>query len=182
MGQRNQTMGSFLSGVSEAPPKVLRSIRNLNLGPRSWQKVINPEPASLPWEKLRYEGKEDSGSGLQYEVWENDRYYCSVRRFKKGWFLKNRPYIVIGISNADKSARHDWRDFQAIKNDICGRDWEAVELYPAESRHKDPSNRFYLWCCEKGLLDFGLPGGRLVLDADEAVAPQRPFPASKEDA
>ena len=174
-------MGSFLTGSAEAPPHVMRSIRNLSLDPGTWQQLSRPEPASLPWEKLRYTGDEDAGHGLVHECWENTRYHCSVRRFTKGWFLKNQPYIVIGISNADESARHDWRDFQSIKNDICGRDWEGVELYPAESRLKDPSNRFYLWCCARGLLDFGLPGGRLVLGADEAIAPQRPFPRGQQE-
>lgn len=169
-----------LPGIpAHAVPPQGRTLRNLNVGPGWWHHLVPPEPASLAWERLRYVGDEDAGHGLRYECWENSRYYCSVRRFKKGWFIKNRPYVVIGISNADESARHDWRDFQAIKNDIVGRDWEAVELYPAESRLKDPSNRFYLWCCEKGLLDFGLPGGRMVLDADEAIAPQRPLPRDK---
>ena len=170
---------SSIEGIAgAAPPKVARTIRNLGkqLGPGGWQVYVPPEPPSLPWERLRHVGDEDAGGGLSYEVWENRRYNCSVRRYAKGFFIKNKPYIVIGISNEDESARHDWRDFQAIKNDICGRDWEGVELYPAESRLKDPSNRFYLFCCEKGLLDFGLPGGRIVLDINEAIAPQRPFP------
>jgi hypothetical protein len=162
--------------MSRTHPAVADRLRNINAGPGGWQQWLTPEPPSLPWQPLRYLRTEDLGDGHVYEVWENDRYYCSVRRFKKGWFIKNRPYIVIGISNDDDSARHDWRDFQAIKNDIAGKDWEAIELYPAESRLKDPSNRFYVWCCEKGLLAFGLPGGRSVLDADEAIAPQRPFP------
>lgn len=171
------SFASIQSGTT--PPQHIRSLRNLNGGPGWWQTVQPPEPPSLPWEPLVHVGDEDDGAGLRYEVWENSRYNCSVRRYKKGWFLKNRPYIVIGISNADDSAHHDFRDFQAIKNNIAGKEWEAVELYPAESRLKDPSNRFYLFCCEKGLLNFGLPGGRRVLDADQAIAPQRPFPKAE---
>jgi hypothetical protein len=167
---------SSIPGIPKGVPKHVRHLRQLNGGPGWWQTQMQVEPPSLPWEPLVYIGEEDQLPGEHYEVWENSRYNCSVRRYTKGWFVKNRPYIVIGISNNDESSRHDWRDFQAIKNQLAGRDWEAVELYPAESRLKDPSNRFYLWCCEKGLLNFGLPGGRVVLDADEAVAPQRPFP------
>lgn len=152
-------------------------LRELNGGPGWWQTHVKPEPPSAAWQPMRYiEHRANDGALGPYDIWENDRYYCSVRRYKKGFFLKNAPYILIGISNTDESARHDWRDFQQIKNDIAGRTWEAVELYPAESRLKDPSNRFYLWCCAKGLFTFGLPGGRLVLDADDAIAPQRPFP------
>jgi hypothetical protein len=158
------------------------TIRNfMHRGPGAWRDIVPPEPPSLPWQKLRYV-ETIAEAGMKYEIWENDRYYCSVRRYAKGFFVKNSPYIVIGISNDDESARHDFRDFQAIKNDIAGRDWEAVELYPAESRLKDPSNRFYLWCVPKGLLKFGLPGGRHVLTSAAAVAPQRPFPEEPHDA
>lgn len=159
----------------QTPVKHVRHLRNLNGGPGWWQTLVKAEPPSWPWQPLQHVGDEDS-EGLRYECWENARYFCSVRRHKKGFFLKNAPYIVIGISNTDESAFHDWRDFQAIKNQIAGKEWEAIELYPAETRLKDPSNHFYLWCVPKGILQFGLPGGRRVLDAHEAIAPQRPFP------
>ena len=52
-----------------------------------------------------------------------------------------------------------------------------MDLYPAESRLVDPSNRFYLWCVPKGVLRWGLPGRkRHVIGPEEAIAPQRPFP------
>jgi len=43
----------------------------------------------------------------------------------------------------------DWRHFQQIKNELIGPECEAVELYPAESRLVDTSNKFHLW----GVLD-----------------------------
>ena len=128
------------------------------------------EPASRRWQPMKKVGHQHD-----YDIYENDAYYCSVRRFAKGFFLKNSPYIILGITATDETARHDWRDFQRIKNDIAGREWEGIELYPAESRLKDPSNRFYLWCVPKGVLKFGLPGGRHVLTSSNADAPQRPF-------
>ena len=108
--------------------------------------------------------------------WGNDAYYGTLQRFSTGFPLGTGEHVVIGITARDESARHDWRDFQQIKNSLVGVDWEAVELYPSERRLKDPSNRFYLWCVPFGVLTFGLPGGRLVLPASRAVAPQRPFP------
>lgn len=108
--------------------------------------------------------------------WCNDAYYGTLQRFTTGFPLGTGEHVVIGITAKDETARHDWRDFQQIKNSLVGVDWEAVELYPSERRLKDPSNRFYLWCVPFGVLTFGLPGGRLVLPAARAVAPQRPFP------
>lgn len=108
--------------------------------------------------------------------WENDAYYGSFRKYDCGFGIGGGPYAVIGISAVDETAKHDWRDFQRIKNDLVGEEWEAVELYPAESRLIDPSNRFYLWCVPKGVFTFGLPGTeRKVLKASESDAPQRPF-------
>jgi hypothetical protein len=133
------------------------------------------EAPSLPWQPMRHVEDIDEGPRQQYEIWENDRYTCSVRRYARGFFLGNSRYITLGITALDQTARHDWRDFQACKTDICGPEWEGIELYPAESRLQDPSNRFYLWCVPKGLLRFG-GTRREVCTPGEAIAPQRPFP------
>lgn len=101
------------------------------------------------------------------EIWENELYEITVRRLEPN-------LIQIGINSIDGSARHDWRDFQNIKNDVCGSEWEAVELYPAESRLIDPSNYYMLWC--RPFIKLGIYKGRSVIDADKAIAPQRPFP------
>jgi hypothetical protein len=84
--------------------------------------------------------------------------------------------IQLGISSLDGTARHDWRDFQGIKNQLAGPECEAFELYPAESRLMDPSNYYTLWCFP-GLkrIKIGVHEPRRVLDADEAWAPQRAF-------
>ena len=78
--------------------------------------------------------------------------------------------IQLGINAVDGSARHDWRDFQAIKNQLAGEECEAFELYPAESRLMDPSNYFSLWCFP-GLkrIKVGNDEPRRVFDADESI-------------
>lgn len=87
-------------------------------------------------------------------------------------------YAMLQIARSDGGSVVDWRHLQQIKTDVLGPEWEAVEIFPAESRLKDPSNARYLWCCSRQL-PFGLPGGRIVLDAHEAVAPQRPIPTER---
>lgn len=154
-------------------PSIATRAAQLAAGRRQAQ--AHQEAASLPWQPLRHVTDLSEGEGRVFEVWENDRYDCSVRRYKKGFFLANSRYIVVGITAMDQTARHDWRDFQACKNDICGPEWEGIELYPAESRLQDPSNRFYLYCVPKGVLKFG-GTKRLVCTPEEAIAPQRPFP------
>ena len=114
------------------------------------------------------------------ELWTNDIYNVTVRRWPKdSVFGTNGGTIQIGIHTHDGTARHDWREFQWIKNQIAGEECEAFELYPAESRLLDPSNYYTLWCFP-GLkrIKVGVNEARRVFDADEAMAPQRGFNAS----
>jgi hypothetical protein len=111
------------------------------------------------------------------EIWENDIYQVTVRRWTSDKAFGTRGGMIqIGINALDGTARHDWREFQGIKNQIAGPECEAFELYPAESRLMDPSNYYTLWCFP-GLrrIKVGVDEGRRVLSADEALAPQRAF-------
>jgi hypothetical protein len=108
------------------------------------------------------------------EIWFNDLYNVTVRRHKKDpVFGSGGGMIQIGICAFDGSARHDFREMQAIKNQLAGEETEGFELFPAESRLLDPSNYYTLWCFP-GVrrLRIGQPD-RLVRDADVAWAPQR---------
>lgn len=58
----------------------------------------------------------------------------------------NRPLIThLSFKRIDREPMHDWRLFQEIKNMIVGPEYEAVELYPAESRVVDTANQYHLW-------------------------------------
>lgn len=113
----------------------------------------------------------------QGDAWTNGRYDCVVALFLAE--LPTGEQVTakrLQICNFDQSARHDWRDFQRIKNELIGPEWEAVELYPAESRLRDPSNAFYLWCFPAHVFSWLGFQSRLVCDADQAIAPQRKLP------
>jgi hypothetical protein len=92
--------------------------------------------------------------------WLNDVY--SVGRYDDG------NIIHLSIKRIDKEPIHDWRDLQEIKNLLVGKENEAVELYPAESRRVDMANQYHLWCFadEKATIPFGFNDGRNVLDHD----------------
>jgi len=111
------------------------------------------------------------------EIWESDIFQVTVRRWTRDpVFHTTGGVIQIGINALDGTARHDWREFQWIKNQIAGPECEAFELYPAESRLMDPSNYYTLWCFP-GLkrIKVGSNEARRVFDSDEALAPQRGF-------
>lgn len=106
------------------------------------------------------------------EHWSNNLYSVMLRR-RKDHVFETRGMIQLGISSHDGTARHDWRDFQAIKNQLAGAECEAFELYPADSRLLDPSNYYTLWCFPHlKRLRVGLET-RDVRDAAAAYAPQR---------
>ncbi len=99
--------------------------------------------------------------------------------YRDGWLCKNDDRCaMLQICREDGGSVFDWRDMQQIKNLVLGPEWEAVELYPSESRLRDPSNARYLWAKSDGF-DIGFQGQRLVLDAEHAFAPQRPFGAEE---
>lgn len=129
------------------------------------RKVAKKLHPSRKWQPLRQVGTDDGA-----EEWMNDLYCVRVKRGSLSGGIGAR----IGISNNDGSARHDWRDFQRIKNQLVGEEWEAVELYPAESRLNDPSNFFLLWCAPS--FPFGFFVGRRIAHPENCVAPQRGWP------
>lgn len=79
------------------------------------------------------------------EVWGNDRYTVTVRK-QEPRNGEGPTLAHLSIHDHERTSRHDWRDFQNIKNDILGKEEEAIELYPAESRLVDMSNEYHLWC------------------------------------
>jgi hypothetical protein len=72
------------------------------------------------------------------ELWANDLYQVEVER---------RPdeMVRMNIRRRDGYVGRDWRHLQQIKNEIVGPECEAIELYPAESRLVDTSNKYTLW-------------------------------------
>lgn len=107
------------------------------------------------------------------EVYENPTYEVTLRTYNEGWPFGGGKWALIGICSIDGAPRHDWRDFQRIKNDLVGSDWEAVELYPDEQRLLDPSNYYMLWCAPK--IPIGKFEGRVIMNETNCIAPQRPF-------
>jgi hypothetical protein len=71
------------------------------------------------------------------KIYVNDTYRVRVRR--------TAPYIHIAIGRHDHQPCTNWRDFQRIKNELVGPEYEAVELFPAESRLMDTENEYHLY-------------------------------------
>jgi hypothetical protein len=124
----------------------------------------------MKWQPMRKTGEVFvSPYEGEMDVWANDRYLAFVREWSPG-------LIHLSITDRDKTDRHNWRDFQRIKNDICGTEAEGVELYPAESRLVDTSNHYHLWVFTAGRVSLGFQF-RAVADGQPLFLPahQSPF-------
>lgn len=101
------------------------------------------------------------------------------------YFVHLTPYIwpgdvegaVLSIRTKENDARHDWREFQRIKNELCGPECEGLELYPAESRLMDTANQFYLFVLPPGAqVPCGFEGRTVVAPCENiAQSNQRPW-------
>jgi hypothetical protein len=88
------------------------------------------------------------------KFWGNSTYFICAR------LNHDNEIGLLSIRRHDWKPCSDWRDKQAIKNQIVGPDWEAAELYPAESRVQDQGNWFHLWVMPKrGRYSFGFIEG-----------------------
>lgn len=127
----------------------------------AWSPLLGPLPVDDP------SGNYDPT--LDGDLYQNSIYTVFRRQVTE-------DFVHLSIRRNDRLAAHDWRDFQRIKSQLAGREWEAVELYPAESRLVDTSNQYHLWCVREKM-DFGFDSGRCVTDDfGIARAKQRPLP------
>ena len=101
------------------------------------------------------------------EIFLNSRY--KVAKYDDG------ETIHLSIKRLDGQALQDWRELQRIKNELLGKEVEAVQLHPAESRLLDMCDQVHLWALKQGRFQFGF-NERIV--SEGTVLPgqtQRPF-------
>lgn len=99
------------------------------------------------------------------EIWHSETYQVLVR------FCRPKdPSLPIvkhlSIHTHDRQAVHDFRHLQQIKNEVCGEEAWAMEIYPPESQLVDTANEYHLWVWPDGSgITIGLSEG-LVSDDD----------------
>ncbi len=98
-------------------------------------------------------------------MWLNRLY--TVIRMERATPWGGDPAVYLSIRRNDRSPARSWRDFQRIKNQLAGPEYEGVELYPAESRKVDGANQYHLFCFPVQF-PFGF-NDREVVDAADAA-------------
>lgn len=157
------------------------------------RKPLRREPRWQPMEAAIFTGDTDDPviNAMQSEpgfvgVFINNLYQVTYREVEapafSGGDSESVPLLAwLCIRRRDSSPVHDWRHLQNIKNDLCGSEREALELYPAESRLVDTANQYHLWVLPLGLsAPFGY-AEREVADVPFGKNKNRPFADPPED-
>jgi hypothetical protein len=133
-----------------------------------------PERGELPpwsgWAKLPEGGEEAAPELFERMVQDfmtstgtsRENAVANIRRRTMIPHYQNSRYhvameVMDGVMHLDIRRRDSqpvgperFRDFQRIKNELVGPEFEAAEIYPAESRLRDASNNYHLWVLPKG--------------------------------
>lgn len=133
--------------------------------------LLKQEPMVVPeWEKFhavlgRHGLTLEEGISMYVDLlgstmFRNEIYTAVVREQDNG-------VTHLSIRRNDGTAARDWRHFQQIKNQLCGEDREAIELYPEEKRVVDTANQSHLWVLPRGfVVPVGFHSGLKVYEPD----------------
>jgi hypothetical protein len=105
--------------------------------------------------------------------WRNDKYQVSI--FEAVTVADFPAMWHVSIKRNDRAPIFNWRDIQAIKNELFGAEHEAVQLFPAESRLVDGANQYHLFVLKDPEIRF--PFGfqdRVVTDEPIGKSKNRP--------
>ena len=116
-----------------------------------------------PWEPFEpVEGQVIGADGVAGYLYQNNLYQVIRREYPEGPF---GPYVHLTIRNQDGSTRHDWPEFQRIKNELVGEEAEGVEIYPAESRLVDTIHHYHLWVFREYRFPLGMTEREVTSEA-----------------
>jgi hypothetical protein len=100
---------------------------------------------------------------LSWDIYCNEIYQVMIE--------KNGPLIHMCIRRHDGQPCKDWKERQQIKSQLIGPEYEAVELFPAESRLIDTTNEYHLWVhpSPQYRFPFGFNSNRCVIDSPQTL-------------
>lgn len=91
-------------------------------------------------------------------VFQNDVYQVIVRPAPA--FMNHQNFaglMWLSIRRRDGKPVRSWPDLQEIKNAFLGKQGEAIEVFPAESRKVDSVNQYHLFGAPHMRAPFGFP-------------------------
>lgn len=114
--------------------------------------AFRPQPPEVAEVARHYGLSEDAAlAWLEYHHARSRYFVNDVYRVQVAACDHDADALHVCVIRHDKGLARDWRHLQQIKNEVAGPEREAVELFPAESRRIDTSNKFHLWVLPTGL-------------------------------
>lgn len=82
-------------------------------------------------------------------AWKNNHYIVQLYRKERVIFGITMDKLMIRRNDAEPI--RDWYTLQNIKNEILGKEHEAIQIFPKDSELVDVANMYWLFC-ESGQL------------------------------
>ena len=102
-------------------------------------------------ERYRQRAADIEDKEVPDECWTNDLYdvfvYKGMNKVPNG---TGHDITWLSIKRLDRAPVQNWRHLQQIKNDVCGKQYTAIEIYPAERNLIDMANQYHLWVFTDG--------------------------------
>jgi len=126
--------------------------------PRYWKPLIKLRPDQMTrrrevvQETAQHYGisEAEANAMLDTEEAKCDCYVNELYQVQVAPCGPGNVMLHINIRRRDGGAIFDWRHIQQIKNELAGAEREAFQLFPAESRKVDTSNKYHLWVLPEG--------------------------------
>jgi len=120
-------------------------------------------------DRYKQRAKDIEDKEIPCECWTNNLYEVFV--YKRDKVPNATPHDItwLSIKRIDRAPIQNWRHLQQIKNDICGKQYTALEIYPSETNLIDMANQYHLWVFTDGYVpSFGFIGQRMVGTSQQA--------------
>ena len=107
-----------------------------------------------PWEKRPisvFHEKRPLFKGPSVEKWReenylNNRYSVQISDYQ----IEDGLVTHLWVRRHDGKMPGSWSDLQRVKNEICGPDFLAIQVFPAVKELVDEANLAHLWVMPKG--------------------------------
>ena len=79
-----------------------------------------------------------------YKAVINNAYSVQFSKFRNE--ILGQDVIHLWIRRHDGKKFIPWAHFQRIKDDLVGKDWQGIQVYPKRDKIVDQADMYHLWC------------------------------------
>jgi hypothetical protein len=163
-----------------APPPMTPFVE-IPLDP-AWREMVRATIAAQPEEQVRlyFNGRTPTPRERLEHIERAVMLLTPIKVFQNNLYrveLVHTPpttptFTHLSIMRLDGGTCNEWSHLQTIKNEIVGPEYEAIELFPAESRLVNTGNQYHLWVHSDPAFRFPLGWSqRMVFSALPIVGP-----------